>query len=105
MAQHQFLPSHCKAKENVVLISLNRCGMVGVGLRASLKGENQIWSEKKNTFILSNYNELVEILGSEMETSCGAKATRSKIQKCSVTQTTNIQNNSLLEARLMKCQI
>ena len=31
-AQHQFLPSHCKAKENLVLISLTRCGMVGVGL-------------------------------------------------------------------------
>jgi hypothetical protein len=50
------------------LISLNRCGMVGVGLGASLKGENQIWSEKKNTFILSNYNELVDILSSGMET-------------------------------------
>lgn len=47
MAHHRFLPSHCKAKENVVLISLNRCGMVGVGLGASLKGENQIWSEKR----------------------------------------------------------
>ena len=33
--------------ENVVLISLNRCGMVVVGLGASLKGENQIWSEKR----------------------------------------------------------
>ena len=30
-----------------LLISLNRCGMVGVGLRASLKGGNQIWSEKR----------------------------------------------------------
>ena len=44
--------------------------MVGVGLGASLKGGNQIWSQKKNTFILSNYNELVDIMGSEMETSC-----------------------------------
>ena len=47
MAHHQFLPSHCKAKESEVLISLNRCGMVVVGLGASLKGENQIWSEKR----------------------------------------------------------
>ena len=47
MAHHQFLPSHCKAKQNLVLISLNRCGMVVVGLGASLKGENQIWSEKR----------------------------------------------------------
>ncbi len=50
MAHHRFLPSHdgkLEAKENVVLISLNRCGMVVVGLGASLKGENQIWSEKR----------------------------------------------------------
>jgi hypothetical protein len=49
-AQHRtplISPSHCKAKENLVLISLNRCGMVVVGLGASLKGENQIWSEKR----------------------------------------------------------
>jgi hypothetical protein len=39
-----------KAKENVVLISLNRWGMVVVGLGASLKGENQIWSEKEYFF-------------------------------------------------------
>ncbi len=31
----------------MVLVSLNRCGMVGVGLGGSLKGENQIWSEKR----------------------------------------------------------
>jgi hypothetical protein len=47
MAHHQFLASHCKAKENVGLISLNCCGMVVVGLGASLKGKNQIWSEKR----------------------------------------------------------
>ncbi len=47
MGQHQFPPSHCNAKENLILIWLDRCGMVGVGLRASLKGGNQIWSEKK----------------------------------------------------------
>ena len=47
IGHHWFLPSHCKAKQNLVLISLNRCGMVGVGLRASLKEENQIWSEKR----------------------------------------------------------
>jgi hypothetical protein len=35
-------------------ISLNRCGKVGVGLGASLNGENQIWLEKKyfETFTL-----------------------------------------------------
>ncbi len=38
---------HFDAKENEVLISLNRCGMVRVGLGASLKGGNQIWSEKE----------------------------------------------------------
>ena len=47
MAHHQFLPSHCKAKENVVLISLNRCGMVGVGLGASLKGEIKFGVKKE----------------------------------------------------------
>ncbi len=47
IGHHQFLPSHCKAKQNLVLISLNSCGMVGVGLGASLKGGNQIWSEKE----------------------------------------------------------
>ncbi len=40
-----------KAKQNLVLISLNRCGMVGVGLGVRLKEEekeeNQIWSEKR----------------------------------------------------------
>ncbi len=49
-AQHRtplFSPSHCKAKQSLILISLNRCGMVGVGLGASLKEENQIWSEKR----------------------------------------------------------
>jgi hypothetical protein len=39
------LPSHCNAKEDLVLISLNHCGMVEIGLRASLKGKNQIWLE------------------------------------------------------------
>ncbi len=29
---------HFDAKQNLVLISLNYCGMVGVGSRASLKG-------------------------------------------------------------------
>ena len=40
-------PPIAKQKQNLVLISLNRCGMVVVGLGASLKGENQIWSEKR----------------------------------------------------------
>jgi hypothetical protein len=47
MAPAQFPPFHFDAKENLVLISLNSCGMVGVGLGASLKGGNQIWSEKR----------------------------------------------------------
>ncbi len=47
MAPAQFPPFRCKAKENEVLISLNGCGMVVNGLGASLKGGNQIWSEKK----------------------------------------------------------
>jgi hypothetical protein len=34
---------------------LNRCGMVGVGLRELRKGENEL-SMKKNTFSRSNYN-------------------------------------------------
>ncbi len=47
-AKHaRFPPFHFDAKESEVLISLNRCGMVGVGLGASLKGGNQIWSEKR----------------------------------------------------------
>ncbi len=47
MAPARFPPYHFDAKENLVLILLNRGGMVGVGLGASLKGENQIWSEKR----------------------------------------------------------
>jgi hypothetical protein len=47
MAPARFPPFHFDAKESEVLISLNRCGMVVVGLGASLKGENQIWSEKR----------------------------------------------------------
>ncbi len=42
--------------------------MVGVGLGASLKEENQIWGEKKNIFILSNYNQLIDYLSSGRET-------------------------------------
>ena len=52
MAPARFPPFHFDAKESLVLISLNRCGMVGVGLGASLKGGNQIWSEKR---ILLNF--------------------------------------------------
>ncbi len=47
MTPARFPPFHFDAKESEVLILLNRCGMVGVGLRASLKGGNQIWSEKR----------------------------------------------------------
>jgi len=52
MAPARFPPFHIDAKEREVLISLNRCGMVVVGLEASLKEENQIWSEKR---ILLNF--------------------------------------------------
>jgi hypothetical protein len=52
IGHHQFLPSHWKAKETLVLIQLNCCGMVSVGLGASLKGENQIWSEKEYFYTL-----------------------------------------------------
>ena len=54
-AQHgtpSISPISLQSKENLVLISLNRCGMVVVGLRASLKEENQIWSEYFYTFKL-----------------------------------------------------
>ena len=34
-------------KQNFVLISLNRCGIVGVGLVACLERQNQIWLEKR----------------------------------------------------------
>ena len=47
IGHHWFLPSHCKAKENLVLISLNRYGMVGVGLGASLKGEIKFGVKKE----------------------------------------------------------
>jgi hypothetical protein len=50
MAPARFPPFHFDAKENEVLISLNRCSMVGVGLGASLKGGNQIWGEKRILF-------------------------------------------------------
>jgi hypothetical protein len=35
----------CQTKLDLIL--LNSCSMVGVGLKASLKGGNQIWSEKR----------------------------------------------------------
>ncbi len=38
-----FLDFIAKPLKLIVLISLNCCGMVGVGLRASLEGENRIW--------------------------------------------------------------
>jgi hypothetical protein len=47
MAPSRFPPFHFDGKQNLVLISLNRCGMVGDGLGASLKAENQIWGEKR----------------------------------------------------------
>ena len=40
-------PIHCNAKENLVLNPLNQCGIVGVGLGASLEGKNQIRLEKR----------------------------------------------------------
>jgi hypothetical protein len=49
-AQHRtpsISPISLQSKTKLGLISLNRCGMVGVGLGASLKEENQIWSEKR----------------------------------------------------------
>jgi hypothetical protein len=49
-------PISLQCKRKLGFHSLNRCGMVGVGLEDSLEGENQIWGEKKNTFIHSNYN-------------------------------------------------
>ncbi len=42
-------------KKMIVLISLNRCGMVGVGLGELRKGENEL-NMKKKYFSLSNYN-------------------------------------------------
>ncbi len=42
-------------KKMIVLILLNRCGLVEVGLGELRKGENEL-SMKKNTFSLSNYN-------------------------------------------------
>ena len=41
-AQHRtpsISPISLQSKQNLVLISLNRCGMIGVGLGASLKEE------------------------------------------------------------------
>ncbi len=49
-AQHRtpwISPISLQSKKNLVLFLLNCCGMVEVGLRASLKAENQIWSEKR----------------------------------------------------------
>ena len=40
-------PISLQSRKNLVLILLNSCGLVGVGLGASLKGENQIWGEKR----------------------------------------------------------
>ncbi len=86
-----FPPFHLDAKENMVWILLNRCGMVGVGLGASLKGGNQIWSKKKNTFEDSNYNELVDILSSWQPVS---KANR---KRCVVWKSTTTIRMCLLE--------
>ena len=41
-----------QCQTNFVLISLNRCGIVGVGLGACLEGENQIWLEKSTLLYL-----------------------------------------------------
>ena len=42
-------PLQCETKLgfNFVEHNLNRCGMVGVDLGASLEGVNQIWREKR----------------------------------------------------------
>ena len=39
-----------QCQTNFVLILLNQCGVVGVGLGASLEGENQIWLQKIISF-------------------------------------------------------
>jgi hypothetical protein len=47
MAPARFPPFHFDSKENLVLISLNRYGMVVVGLGASLKGEIKFGVKKE----------------------------------------------------------
>ncbi len=46
----------------IVLISSNRCGMVGVGLGELRKGEIEL-SMKKNTFSRSNHNLVSGVFG------------------------------------------
>ena len=67
MAPARCPPFHLNAKQNLVLISLNRCGMVGFGIGASLEGGESNLESKKSTSILSNHNDLVDILSSGME--------------------------------------
>jgi hypothetical protein len=53
----------------IVLISSNRCNMVGVGLGEPRKGENEL-SKKKEYFSRSNTIELVVFLGIRTGTPC-----------------------------------
>ena len=51
----RFPPFHFDLQKDVGLISVNRCGMVGVGLGALRKGEMNLVA-KKNSFSRSVYN-------------------------------------------------
>jgi hypothetical protein len=53
----------------IVLISLNQCGMVGVGLGELRKGENELSMKKKILLAVQITIELVDILGISPETS------------------------------------
>jgi hypothetical protein len=51
-------------KKTIVLISSNRCGMVGVGLGELRKGRNE-FSKRDNTFSRSNYNWVSCVFGDQ----------------------------------------
>ncbi len=50
-------------KKKIVLISLNRCGMIGVSLRELRKGENELSMKKRILLAVQITIELVALLG------------------------------------------
>ncbi len=64
----QLMSLHGDDRKNLVLILLNLFGIVGMGLKVCLEGENQIWREKRILLYFQITIEVVELLRSEMET-------------------------------------
>ncbi len=57
-------------KKMIVLISSNRCGMVGVGLRGLRKKENELSNKNRILLAIQITTELVVFLGIRTGASC-----------------------------------